>query len=127
MIEINNRTDYEFPLSELKNLATGSLPKEGDLSIAFLSSKEIAQFNERYRKKKGPTDVLSFEGEDSFVGEILISPEVVEKQAKEYGLDFKEEIRRVLVHGILHLSGYDHKEKEDKKKMRRKEKELLSG
>ncbi len=127
MVEINNRTDYDLDLKNLKSLAERAATEKAKLSVAFLEAPEIKKLNERYRDSKGPTDVLSFEGEDDFLGEVLISPEVVEKQADKHGLSFKKEIERVLVHGILHLIGYEHKTEDGKKAMKKKEKELLSG
>ena len=126
MVEFNNQTDYEFDLSDLKSLVKKALPDEAKLSVAFLPPEEIRKFNERYRNKKGPTDVLSFESDREYIGEVLICPKVVKKQAKQHGLEFEDEIRRVLIHGVLHILGYDHKDPEDKKRMRNKEEELLS-
>ncbi len=127
MIEFNNLTDYNLPIEELRALAEKAISENKKLSVAFLSSSEISDLNRRYRKKEGPTDVLSFEGENDFLGEVLISPEIVKKRARENELSFESEIRRVLIHGILHLTGYDHQTEKEKKEMRRKEKELLSG
>ena len=126
MVEINNRTDYDFDFDDLKSLVKKALPAEAKLSVAFLEPEEIKKFNERYRDKKGPTDVLSFEGGEEFLGEVLVCPKIVESQAKKHGLSFDREIRRVLIHGTLHILGYDHKNKEDKKKMRAEEEKFLS-
>jgi probable rRNA maturation factor len=124
MIEINNRTDFDLPLKELKKLVAAIYSGEKDISIAFIDSSRISILNKKYRDKEEPTDVLSFPG-DLFLGEILIAPEVVKRQATEANIDFNTQIRRVLVHGVLHLLGYDHKNKEDKEKMRSKEEEFL--
>ena len=129
MVEINNQTDFDLPVSELKNLAENILTERGSnqsLSVAFLPAREIASFNERYRNKTGATDVLSFKVEDPVLGEILICPEIVLSQAERFDLSFDREIRRVLFHGILHLLGYDHKKEEEKKKMRKMEEDYLS-
>ncbi|MGM0439072.1 MAG: rRNA maturation RNase YbeY [Patescibacteria group bacterium] len=127
MVEINNRTDYNLDLEDLKIFVQRALSEEMKLSIAFLEPSEIKKFNKKYRDSEGPTDVLSFEGDKEFLGEVLVSPKVVEEQAKRHGLKFDREIRRVLIHGVLHLLGYDHKKKDDKKEMREKEEEFLSG
>ncbi len=126
MVEINNRTDYEFDFNDLKSLIRKALPEGAKLSVAFLEPAEIQKFNERYRDKKGPTDVLSFEEGGEYLGEVLVCPQIVESQAEKHNLSFDREIRRVLIHGALHILGYDHKEERDKKKMRDKEEELLS-
>lgn len=84
------------------------------LSVVFVRSREMCLINMQYRGKDYATDVLSFpyEGvriEDmSFIGEILIAPEVAVHQAVRYGIAPEKEIRKLLVHGILHLLGYDH-------------------
>lgn len=126
MIEFNNSLNFDLPIEELKELAERVYDGEKDISVAFLSSEDIAKHNEEYKDRRGPTDVLSFPG-DFFLGEVLIAPEVVKAQAEKHGLEFDREIRRVLVHGILHLLGYDHKKEEEKKKMRKKEEEFLNG
>ncbi len=127
MVEFNNKTDYDIDLNNLKSLVERALPSAAKLSVAFLDPEEIKIFNEKYRDSTGATDVLSFEGDGDFLGEVLVCPEVVESQAEEHGLKFNSEIRRVLIHGVLHLLGYNHKNKKDKKEMRKEEEKLLSG
>ncbi len=124
MIEINNRTEYDLEVEELKNLVADVYSGEKDISIAFISPSKISILNKKYRDKEGPTDVLSFPG-DLFLGEVLIAPQVVKKQAEESGIDFDDQLKRVLVHGVLHLLGYDHKNKKQKEEMRAKEEEFL--
>lgn len=126
MIEFNNSSNFDLPIEELKKLSKKVYDGKKDISIAFLTAEEIAEHNEKYREKQGPTDVLSFPG-DFFLGEIIIAPKIVKKRAEKNGFDFDREIRRVLVHGILHLLGYEHKTKTEKTKMRKKEEEFLNG
>ena len=127
MVEFNNRTDYDFDFDDLESLVKKALPEGVKLSVAFLPPEEIQKFNERYRDKKGPTDVLSFKEGDQYLGEVLICPKIVKSQAKRHNLPYEREIKRVLIHGVLHILGYDHKNSEDKKRMRSREEELLSG
>ena len=96
----------------------------------------MLQLNSDYRGIKKSTDVLSFEagipvsyGEaGNVLGDIVISVPRAESQAEEYGTGFYDEIYRLLIHGILHLSGYDHEDSEYKaRKMRKKEEELLDA
>ncbi len=117
MVEFNNLTEEDIPVDDLESLAH-KVGGDRDISIAFLLPEEMATLNERYRKKKGATDVLSFEGDGDYLGEVLICPRVVKKVAEENNLKYEDEIRRVLVHGILHLMGYDHQTEEEMKKMR---------
>jgi len=84
------------------------------LSVAFVGNRMMRQLNNRWRGKNYATDVLSFsfEGEAidglPFLGEIVIAPEVAVKQALDCGASPEREIRKLLVHGALHLMGYDH-------------------
>ena len=116
----------------LTNWLANEIPSETDeLSIVFTSDKNIQVLNRDYRKKDKATDVLSFpqivKGKGSFpsksLGDLVISVDTAKIQAKKYGVTFKEEIARLLVHGILHLAGYDHEgvTKKEAQRMRRKE------
>lgn len=106
-----------------------------ELSLTFTDDLEIAILNEQYRHKEGPTDVLSFsqlEGEDfgaapMTLGDVIISVDTAERQAEEYGVTLEAELDRLLVHGILHLFGYDHENvpEEEAQEMRRLEEEIL--
>jgi probable rRNA maturation factor len=80
-----------------------------------VGDREIHKLNSSYRNKDKPTDVLSFsqlEGElgmpPESLGDVVISLDTSKKQAKEYGVTIPEEILRLLVHGVLHLCGFDH-------------------
>jgi len=138
MIEINNLTEFSINEKSFKKLTNDVLIGEGKkgaaISIAFIKEEEIKKINKQYLKKDYPTDVLSFsEAEVDYsekkeqigvglLGEIVICPSQVEKNAKELGLTFKKELNRVLIHGILHLLGYDHEGSEkEAKRMRKKE------
>ncbi len=86
-----------------------------DVTIAFVSNRQIQQLNKRFRGINSPTDVLSFPAGDSFevsvdsnLGDIAISVERAESQAIENGLEFEQEIAQLILHGLLHLRGYDH-------------------
>ncbi|NIS09445.1 MAG: rRNA maturation RNase YbeY, partial [Candidatus Dadabacteria bacterium] len=84
--------------------------------------------NKTYRNINRATDVLSFpqDGPDfSILGDILISVDTAKRHADKYGNSLEYEIKKLLVHGILHLLGYDHKKKKETMIMREKEKELL--
>ncbi len=132
MIEINNLTntliDKRFFKRAVQVIFKGE-KKEINLSIAFIGREEIRELNKKYRKRNTATDVLSFgkakgfkEGSDSKVKEIAICPSIIRENAKKYKSTFKKELVRVLIHGVLHLFGYDHEKGEkEKKKMERKE------
>lgn len=102
------------------------LPEGSEVSLSFVDDDEMAQMNEGYRGKEGPTDVLSFECDnldDGFpapadggpyeLGDVIIAPDVARRQAAELGVDFLDEVDLLVVHGVLHLNGYDHVTDED--------------
>ena len=86
------------------------------VTIAFVSDRAMRELNGRWRGKRGTTDVLSFPaGQDEFekveglmLGDVVISVEQAARQAAEHGLEFDEEIAQLILHGVLHLCGYDH-------------------
>ena len=130
MIEINNLSEKYRKIDTvfLKKVATKVLKEEKnkkkiELSIAIVNPQEIKKLNKKYRKKNKPTDVLSFGEIGGDISEIVICPEEVEKNGK----DFKKELTLVLIHGILHLLSYDHeKTKKEAEKMFQKQEEYLS-
>jgi probable rRNA maturation factor len=106
----------------------------GELSILFMDDEGIRELNRDYGKKNMPTDVLSFpmrEGEfgdinPSLLGDVAVSLDTAKRQAEERGETLEEELDFLLVHGILHLLGYDHeKSPSEAKIMRGEEKEIL--
>jgi len=119
------RIDKKF----LKSTALKILKKEKikkNIGIALVGTKEIKSLNKQHRKKNQPTDVLSFGSINDVLPQIVICPKEVEKNAKKNKISFKEELARVLIHGILHLSGLDHKTKKEEIKMFQKQEEYLS-
>ncbi|MBI4529832.1 MAG: rRNA maturation RNase YbeY [Deltaproteobacteria bacterium] len=105
--------------------------EQAELSIALVGNREIRELNARYRDKDQPTDVLSFscegplEGDQQLLGDVVISLETAAQQAKERGKTLEEEIEDLLIHGILHLLGYDHERSpEEARVMRRLERRV---
>lgn len=95
------------------------LGEDGDFSLHFISDDEMRELNSQYRGKDEPTDILtfaindgdafpSFEGEEKELGDIFISIDSMNRNADSLSVDRSEELRRLLVHGILHLCGMDH-------------------
>ena len=104
------------------------LPVQGhDVTVAFVSDRGMAALNRMWRGKPGTTDVLSFPaGQDEFektegprLGDVVISVEQAARQAKENGMSFNEEVAQLILHGMIHLCGYDHET--DKGEMNRLE------
>ena len=85
-------------------------------TVAFVSDRAIRSLNKQFRGKNRATDVLSFPAEQSrwelsegkTLGDVVISIERAERQAAENGLDFERELAQLILHGLLHLCGYDH-------------------
>lgn len=86
------------------------------VTVAFVSDRAMRELNRMWRRKRVTTDVLSFPAEQAEfekaaapnLGDIVISVEQAARQAKEHGLSFENEIAQLILHGLLHLSGYDH-------------------
>ena len=112
------------------------------ITVTLTNPENIRKINKEYRNIDRATDVLSFpmfekdELEEKIkkndfkhidvLGDLVISIEKVQEQAKEYGHSFERELSYMLVHGFYHLMGYDHIKEEDKKKMRPKEEKILN-
>jgi probable rRNA maturation factor len=80
-----------------------------ELTVVFLDPAAAKRTNSQFRKKNYATDVLSFEAmEPGSFGELILCPQVLKRQAKEHGLSYREELLYMLLHGLLHLLGYDH-------------------
>ncbi len=105
------------------------------ITIILVDNDIIRMINKKFRKKNKPTDVISFAERDlpfpnvctiQHLGDVYISLEKAWEQYRQYSRSFREEVRRLLVHGILHLLGYDHeKSAREAKKMKKKEDEVL--
>ena len=135
----NDHPDINIDCHDIENMIAkimGHLdcPNQ-EVSILLTGDKDIRRLNQEFRSIDQPTDVLSFPQnadedpcipEEIILGDIAVSLDIAKAQAKEHGLDFKEEIILLLIHGILHLLGYDHEisEKEEEK-MRNKTRELF--
>lgn len=101
--------------------------KVGDLSIIFSSEAYLLQLNQQYLKHNYHTDVITFDYSDSKVisGDIFIGLKKVEENSKIYGVSTFSEINRVIIHGVLHLLGFDDDDDERRKKMKKMEDEAL--
>ncbi len=100
--------------------------KNIDIAIAVVPDNEIKKLNKFYRKTNKVTDVLSFSYGDKS-GEVVISYNQAKKQAKRAGHSLIREVQILLVHGILHIAGFDHNKEKYKKEMIAKEEKILGG
>jgi len=128
-IKVGKKKVKETAGAILAGMGCGSV----ELSILFMDDEDIRELNREYRKKDRPTDVLSFpmrEGEfgdlnPDLLGDVVISLDTAKRQAEERGETLEEEINLLLIHGILHLLGFDHeKNAAEARRMQAKEKGL---
>ena len=101
-----------------------------NLEINFISSENIHQLNKTHLNHDYTTDIITFDYSDDFVqldGEIFISVDDAETNSKKFKVNLKEELARLVIHGILHLLGFDDQSINDKKNMKRMENKLLSS
>jgi len=133
IVKINQRKIKRKIKKVLRHL---KVDEETEISILFTDDKFIRSLNNKYRGIDKPTDVLSFglqEGavkspdveSDKLLGDIIISLETAQRQADALNHSMEKELTVLLIHGLLHLTGYDHKEDKDYKIMREKESEIL--
>lgn len=117
-VVLSDRQDHPADHAELTDLAVRTLRAEGagpvELSVSLVSTEEMADLHARYLDDPEPTDVLSFTmDEGGLLGDVVICPAVAASQNR----DLPAELRLLLVHGILHLLGYDHQEEEERRSM----------
>ena len=124
--KINTRSLKEIAAATLANLKI----QEAELGIVVVGAKEMASLNESFLGHEGPTDVITFDYSESGTpagirGEIFICVSEAERQAKLFGTDWQSEVVRYVIHGILHLAGYDDLQPVARKKMKREENRLV--
>lgn len=114
---LNFKTDIPKEISKqdiihLFQLADSELSNNPkfELNVYFISKEEIALLNNQTRSINEPTDVLSFEDPDNEVHEIYICEDIIKKNSEEFSVEYKEELFRMLLHGYLHILGYDHRD-----------------
>ena len=133
-IEILNESGAELDVQRLAALSRFVMDRmhvhpQAELCVKVVDEGTIAQLNEQWMEKEGPTDVLAFpmdelrpglvneDPEEGVLGDLVLAPSVAERQGEEAGHGREAEIDLLTVHGILHLLGYDHAEPEEHKEM----------
>lgn len=116
-------------------------PAETEAALLFVEDDEMSSYNSRFLDRTGPTDVLAFPVEDFtpgvapehdpfgpplLIGDVIIAPGYVRRQADQIGVTFEDEMALMVTHGILHLLGYDHIDDGDAERMENRERELLA-
>ena len=123
----------DFPISQhvnkwIENSILSEKKKAGEISFIFCSDEYLLKINKEHLDHDYYTDVITFDYvvDDEISGDIFISIDRIEENAKEYNVSFKDELNRIMIHGVLHLLGYKDKEKDEKELMTKKEDEYLS-
>ena len=135
---LRRNSGKQFSSRKLKKIANGVLAllkqEDAELSVALVGNAEIRKLNAQFRKKDYPTDVLSFPAAKGIVsdfrllGDVVISVDKAKQQARERSWTLDEEMITLLIHGVLHLLGYDHERSpKDAKIMTRLEKRIYRG
>lgn len=140
-----NAFDEVIELAVKAALAEEDMDENCEISVTLCTNSEIAELNEEYMHRTGPTDVLSFpqlafdedkciyeesltyNGDNLLLGDIVISLERAKEQAEEFGHSERREVGFLTVHSMLHLLGYDHMEDSDREEMQAKEKKILAA
>jgi probable rRNA maturation factor len=143
---VNRQRRIRVPMQRLESFLTRAQRElrvpPGSLTVCLVKDTEIARWNRAYRHKARPTDVLSFPADtarpkmrrtssrtgqapdelNSYLGDIAIAPAEARRNARRFGRSFEDEMRILILHGILHLMGYDHER--DSGRMERRERRL---
>ena len=137
--------DEPLPAVDLRDLAEVAVDAEGlapntEVTVLAVSDEQMADYNERFLSREGPTDVLAFpleqlvpgrppapalNGPPLNLGDVVIAPSYVRKQAEARGVAFEDELALMVTHGILHLLGYDHEDETEAEAMERREADIL--
>ena len=132
MIEYNY--EFEFEIEDepyfsdwISRIIDREDHRVGDISYVFCDDSYLLDLNKRYLDHDTYTDIITFDYTEGLIisGDIFISVERIRDNAKEYGVEFNEELIRVMAHGILHLLGYKDKSEVDSRLMRKKEEEMI--
>lgn len=131
-VEVSNRQSaLECETQSIRDIVGAALAEEGkdaELSVALVGDREMAALNERFRGCNDPTDVLAFpyESDGEFVsGEIVANAELAVRESASRAHSADDELMLYVVHGLLHLLGYDHREAESTRRMRQREQAIL--
>jgi rRNA maturation RNase YbeY len=132
MISFNYENDFELNNEEqllnwISRVIASEEKKEGEISYIFCDDDYLLNLNEQYLNHDTLTDIISFDYSmgNEIHGDIFISTERVKDNATDFKVSFEEELKRVMVHGVLHYCGYKDKTEEDEALMRSKEDEKI--
>ena len=134
MITFQNTSKFKVKDLRKKKIWLNSISKNegkeiGSLNFLFVDDKEMLKYNKKYLHHESYTDIITFDNSlnNKIAGDIVISLERVNENAKYYRVSYNYELERVMAHGLLHLLGYNDKNKEEKKIIRKKENYYLKN
>ncbi|MDR2109132.1 MAG: rRNA maturation RNase YbeY [Coriobacteriales bacterium] len=130
-IGLDNRSATQLDLQYYRRLALFALsaeaaPESCELSVSFVEDDEMQALNRDYRSIDAPTDVLSFGIDDELLGDVVVSPAQARLHARDFSSSEAAEIDLLIVHGILHLLGYNHEDDAEAARMEARENLLLA-
>jgi probable rRNA maturation factor len=136
----NNQASHRLPVRKIRKTAQDVLNASGnpdaELSLLITDDSEITRYNQQYLGRKGPTNVIAFpmtEGEfagitPGLLGDVVISVDTAFREARDMGITLRERFTQLLIHGILHLLGYDHETSDRQaRQMDRRAEELIKA
>ena len=134
MITFQNTSKFKVKDLRKKKIWLNSISKNegkeiGNLNFLFVDDKEMLKYNKKYLQHESYTDIITFDNSlnNKIAGDIVISLERVNENAKYYRVSYNYELERVMAHGLLHLLGYNDKNKEEKIIIRKKENHYLKN
>ena len=134
MITFQNTSKFKVKDLRKKKIWLNSISKNegkeiGNLNFLFVDDKEMLKYNKKYLQHESYTDIITFDNSlnNKIAGDIVISLERVNENAKYYQVSYNYELERVMAHGLLHLLGYNDKNKEEKIIIRKKENYYLEN
>lgn len=132
MISFNYEIDFILENEKLysdwiSNVISSEMKSEGEINYIFCDDNYLIEINQQYLDHDSLTDIISFDYSigNELHGDIFISVERVRENAVDFNVSFEDELKRVLVHGVLHYCGYKDKSEEDERQMRKKEEEKM--
>ncbi len=140
-IQVDRTYRSQVDVHDLREVVLRALTQEGvaaaELTVVVTDAESVRRLNRTYRGVDAPTDVLSFPLREEapelpseafplpYLGDVIVALPVAERQARTYGRPLQEELRLLVVHGVLHLLGYDHSTPEEEAIMWRKQEQIL--
>lgn len=130
VVATNLHPRLRFPLKDAERIARAVLRREGtrvsDLNVVFVNHRKMIALNTRYLRHRRTTDVIAFGYEnDPVEGDVFVNLDQARRQGKEYRVSLRAEVARLIIHGVLHLAGYDDTTAAKRGRMKKREDAIL--